>query len=632
MRSMDDRKTKDAALLETLAATPCSGAVTIGASPHGPSRPPAGPSISTERYEARSLLGRGGMGEVHLGLDRRIGREVAIKRLPDADAAMPDRRARFLHEARIQGVLEHPSIVPVHDIDVDSLGAPYFTMKRVRGQTLESIVQALAEADAAAAARFGRHKLLASFAQACLAIDFAHSLGVLHRDLKPSNVMLGDFGEVYVLDWGLAKRMDEADAEAGETTESLETAAMVEGTPQTVAGTLMGTPGYMSPEQARGAPLDARSDVYALGLVLFELLALEPLHPGRTPQERLLSALRPSASRAQSKLQDRDVAPELADTVLRATTLEPEERIASARELSEAIEGFLAGDRDVALRKRLAGEHAAAAAADAREALAAKEGANDARRRAIRSVSRALALDPDHPTAMSTLVSLLVEPPAKLPDEVRAELDDLATEQNKIGGRNGAFAFTAIAALVLVQCLVMGVLSWPMLGAMVALSLAAGAASFAFWRMQRPAPRHSMIVLVLSTAAFAATSTIFSPFVLLPTMLATNALVFTVSNERRYRYLIVLVSILGFAIPVALEALGALAPSLAFRGGSVQLLPRAVEFDRTSMMAMLVASTVLSMIVGHQMLGPFRDQLDDAQRRVRTLAWQLRQLVPDGKR
>jgi serine/threonine-protein kinase len=158
------------------------------------------------RYELRDRLGEGGMGTVDLCRDRVIGRDVALKRLhvQGSGAAPSAATARFLREARVQGQLEHPAIVPVHDLGVTPDGRPYFTMKRVRGDTLDELLARLAAGDPDTARRFGQRRLLAAFSTVCLAVDFAHSRGVLHRDLKPANVMLGEFGEVNVLDWGLA--------------------------------------------------------------------------------------------------------------------------------------------------------------------------------------------------------------------------------------------------------------------------------------------------------------------------------------------------------------------------------------------------------------------------------------------
>ena len=220
-----------------------------------------------QRYEARAVLGEGGMGEVRLCRDHLVGRDVALKVMQPGAAAHVESRERFVREARVQGQLEHPAIVPVYDLGVAPRGYAYFTMKRIRGRTLDEIIKLLAAGDAAAAAKYTRRRLLTAFGSVCQAIDFAHQRGVLHRDLKPSNVILGDHGEVYVLDWGLAKAAGVEDR-VGEAVDDLPSA-----TGRTLQGTLLGTPGYMAPEQARGEPLDHRADLFAAGIVLWELLA-----------------------------------------------------------------------------------------------------------------------------------------------------------------------------------------------------------------------------------------------------------------------------------------------------------------------------------------------------------------------
>ena len=283
-------RSKELGDLATLAATPSvPSPVTLETDAHVAQDP-----RFTDRYEHRALLGEGGMGAVDLFRDRAIGREVAIKRIRP-EASSPSSLSRFVREARVQGQLEHPAIVPVHDLAETPEGAAFFTMKRVRGASLDAILDALAARDAEALARHGRRKLLTAFATVCLAVDFAHARGVLHRDLKPANVMLGDFGEVYVLDWGLAKVLGAPDTsgEAREGEGSLPPVVdvgSVQGQ-QTQLGALMGTPGYMSPEQCRGEVdrLGPASDVYALGCILFEILHLEALHPGKGMAERLAS-------------------------------------------------------------------------------------------------------------------------------------------------------------------------------------------------------------------------------------------------------------------------------------------------------------------------------------------------------
>ncbi|MDB4992576.1 MAG: Protein kinase, partial [Myxococcaceae bacterium] len=185
----------------------------------GPALPDTGHELAAHemlsfaaRYDAHHLLGRGGMGEVRLHRDARIGRDVAMKVIRADQAHQASiRRTRFLREARVQGQLEHPSIVPVYDVGFGKDGALYFTMKRVQGLTFTDIFDKLRKKDPQAVAEHTQRKLLAAFGSVCLAIAFAHTRRVIHRDLKPSNVMVGRFGEVYVLDWGIAKILDEPD-------------------------------------------------------------------------------------------------------------------------------------------------------------------------------------------------------------------------------------------------------------------------------------------------------------------------------------------------------------------------------------------------------------------------------------
>ncbi len=275
------------------------------------------------RYLTGEQLGEGGMGVVSACADRRIGREVAMKIVRPGDGSSGDLKARFLREACVQGQLEHPAIVPVYDLGRDPQGTLYFTMKRVRGATFEQIIDALHSGAVEAAKQYSRHKLLSAFASVCHAVDFAHARGVLHRDLKPGNVMLGDYGEVYVLDWGLAKVVGSPDARLSSNPPAIATGSDP-GT-KTALGATMGTPGYMAPEQVRGETVDARADVYALGAILFELLALQPLHPHGTAEQAKASTLRGPDAR-------------------------PSARAPGPRPAAGARRGLRAGDRERSLR------------------------------------------------------------------------------------------------------------------------------------------------------------------------------------------------------------------------------------------------------------------------------------------
>lgn len=257
----------------------------------------------SERYEAGGLLGRGGMADVTVAHDRRLGRDVAVKteRPGDGDAT----GAALRREAELTARLEHPNIVAVHGAGRDDRGLAYYTMPVLRGRTL---AEALAQAPDTAA----RLQLVRHFLDTCEAVAYANSQGVLHRDLKPANVMVGSFGETVVGDWGLACSAEEA-ARGG------------------FGG---GTPGYMSPEQMAGQPLDARSEVYSLGAMLFELISGE--RPGKDPGVDDLAARCP------------DAPPELAAIAARALSRDPADRYPDARALAEDVTAWFEGRRVVA--------------------------------------------------------------------------------------------------------------------------------------------------------------------------------------------------------------------------------------------------------------------------------------------
>ncbi len=208
-----------------------------------------------ERYRTLEVLGVGGMGIVERAEDLDIGRSVAIKRLlPEANH--PLGVARFVSEIRIVGSLDHPNVVPIHDVGVDPEGRYFFVMKYVEGQTLADIIDRLARGDAAALAFWTFERRAELMIAVLQALDYAHDRGVIHRDVKPENIMVGTHGEIRLMDWGIARRVDRP--EPGE-----------EG-----ASGLIGTPAYMSPEQAACEPLDPRSDLYSAAVTLHEFVTL----------------------------------------------------------------------------------------------------------------------------------------------------------------------------------------------------------------------------------------------------------------------------------------------------------------------------------------------------------------------
>ena len=290
-------------------------------------------SVLPERYEALEVIGRGGWGEILRVRDRVMDRAVAMKVLSAEHLDSPQTLGRFLNEATTTSFLAHPGVVPVHDRGVLPDGRPWFTMKEVRGRTLAAILREERHGQLSDPARVRR--MADVFTRICETVGFAHERGVVHRDLKPANVMIGELGEVLVLDWGIARRRGErASGEIG----SADTPAG-----QTQVGDVLGTAPYMSPEQARGANerVDPRSDVFALGLVLFEMLTCRPARDADR-----IHAWMAAANAAVPEIDDemRGVVPdELAAIYRRAVEAEPGDRFADGRALAEAMRAFLDG-------------------------------------------------------------------------------------------------------------------------------------------------------------------------------------------------------------------------------------------------------------------------------------------------
>jgi serine/threonine-protein kinase len=391
-----------------------------------------GPGAS--RYGKRDTLGQGGMGEVILCLDRRIGRDVAMKIVRSEQISSEVVHRRFLREARVQGQLEHPSIVPVYDLGRSPDGTAYFTMKRLKGLTLAQVLSRLVAGDAEIAARFSSQRLLQAFTQVCQAIDYAHQRGVVHRDLKPANIMLGDYGEVWVLDWGLARIASDAE----ELPAAERVMPTLDRTPATIAGAVMGTPGYMAPEQVKGRQdqIGPWTDIYALGAVLFEMLSLQPLHEGSNVQAVLLSTLSVDGARPSARSPQRPIAPELDAICARATALEPSDRYRGARELHRALVAYLDGDRDTELRQTLAKRHSDAAEVLAERVLA---GEDALRPQTMVEVGKALALDPKSAAAVEVLMKLLASPPRTIPPEVEANIVQSDYDRERLQSRVGAY-------------------------------------------------------------------------------------------------------------------------------------------------------------------------------------------------
>jgi eukaryotic-like serine/threonine-protein kinase len=290
------------------------------------------------RYTVKREYGRGGQSRVLLAFDEHLEREIALKELlgdieeHGSRTASQAASARFVREARITGQLEHPNIVPVYELGQHADGSVYYTQKLVRGTTFKARLADCRESGA-------RLSLLAHFADICHAVAYAHSRGVIHRDLKPENVMLGQFGETVVLDWGLAKARGEKDIR-GPAVLRKATAMRAD---QTVEGYALGTPSYMSPEQAQGhlEEIDERSDVWSLGAILFEILTGRPPFQGDTAYSIIGKVIKEAPPKCREVF--RSAPPELAAVADKCLTRDRKLRYGNAEEIAKEIEAYQAG-------------------------------------------------------------------------------------------------------------------------------------------------------------------------------------------------------------------------------------------------------------------------------------------------
>jgi tRNA A-37 threonylcarbamoyl transferase component Bud32 len=581
-----------------------------------------------QRYQAGKRLGEGSMGEVIATRDTRILRNVAMKRLhAEHHSERPDLRDRFLREARVQGQLEHPSVVPVYDLGVDHEGREYFTMKRVRGNTLEQIIRGLRDKDPEFTGKYSRRKLLTAMSRISLAVAFAHERGVVHRDLKPSNIMLGDYGEVHLLDWGIAKIIGVDDPGIEDRVDISHDRVQ-----RTEVGFVVGTPGYMAPEQARGETrtYGGRSDIYSLGAILFEAMTLERLHDQKEIEHILFSTVSGVDGRPSSRAQHLDLPPELDRIILKATALNPESRYVTAREMNDDIEKLLDGDRDSTRRAEIAAEHTAnakAALALARRGGVAAEGQH---RKAVGDLLQALALEPNHPEARATMVQLLLEPVERLPQGAFAELQQVNRLDRARASRANGWAFLAWTTTFPLM-LAMGVLepTWLFgLGAGVI-----GLIAYTWWMATsgRTSPRFMMIALVCTFVIVGSMSMFFGPLFFVPALSVTAATSYLVSirANRRARALVLAGSLASCLIPTILTLMGWLANPYSFEGGGLTILPTLVKLPERATWAYLLVANCLTVVIANLLVGRAVAALMRAERRLFTQAWRLRQFLPE---
>jgi serine/threonine protein kinase len=323
-------------------------------------------------YELLDEIGHGGMGVVFRARETALDRDVAVKLLSERYPADSPAAQRFLSEARITGQLQHPGIPAVHQVGTLADGRPFLAMKLIKGSTLEAILKQRPDPSA------DRGRLLAIFEAVCQAVGYAHAHRVIHRDLKPANVMVGAFGEVQVMDWGLAKVLGEVTPSSAAALATVETRAWTEVSPtpeigsHTQAGSLVGTPAFIPPEQAGGEieRINERSDVFGLGALLTVVLTGKPPYVGQTYESVRLQAVRGKLEECFARLDASGAEPELLALCKQCLAFEPADRPADAGAVAAAVAAFRAAADERARRAelervRVEGERATAQARSA---------------------------------------------------------------------------------------------------------------------------------------------------------------------------------------------------------------------------------------------------------------------------
>jgi serine/threonine-protein kinase len=507
---------------------------------------------------------------------------------------------RFVREAKIQARLDHPAIVPVYEFGHDAAGLPYFTMKRLAGATLHDALGDPARA---------MPRLLRAFVDVCHATEFAHSRGVVHRDLKPSNVVLGDYGEVYVLDWGVARVL-------GGREDATSTSRDIMGLDgETEAGAILGTPGYMAPEQIRAAAdVGPPADVYALGSILFEILTGEPLHP-RGAGALASTLVEPTHSPTRRQPAG-SIAPELDEACVAALAAEPEDR-PTASELAHQVQRYLDGDRDVARRRELAAEQLA---------RAVRAAADPARRgEAMRVAGRALALDPESKEAAALVGTLMLEPPKVLPAELAGHLQAIDVEHALGAARTGALAVLVFFAGV-PFLLWSGVTSWPLFALFYTM---VAATWLIVWRQSRQRRNSDIVSLVLTGCLVVVLSRLFGLVVFGPSVICAAMIGISTQPGLIDRVgLVLTVGLSALLLPIVLEAVGVFGQTWRVADDKLIISSEVIHLGGVPTFTLLIVANVVVIIVtalvGRSIVASRRD----AQRQIEIHSWHLRQLLP----
>ncbi|OUT63043.1 MAG: protein kinase [Rhodopirellula sp. TMED11] len=297
-----------------------------------------------ERYTGLREIARGGNGVLRAGFDPVTGRNVAIKTLHFEKRGDNNERRRLLREARVTAQLQHPNTVPVYDIGTDLMHGIFFTMKLISGENLFQILRRIAAGDKQTTAHYHVHRRVESLIGTCQALAYAHSRGVIHRDVKPENIWVGNFNEVYLLDWGTAKVWGAIDDQTLQRYDASKLKAKENDQLQTLTGggQRPGTPLYMSPEQIQGTrAIDERSDIFSAGVCLYELLAIREPFRGANVDETFHNIISCSVPPPSERSPDRKIPPLADEIVMRAIEKRPGDRFQAMTEMVQSLRELL---------------------------------------------------------------------------------------------------------------------------------------------------------------------------------------------------------------------------------------------------------------------------------------------------